>query len=166
MKRRTLVSAAPLGLAAFLLGCTALTPAAVQTAIQADTSALAGALATVPSLLAAAGVTVPASVTTQLNSVLAEINSNAAAIAAAATAPPNTVTTIVSDIKLVAGLVTPFFPEAAVIVPIVDAALSIGTTLLSEAGVSLASAGPLPPPKYTPDQARVILRNAAAGGKT
>lgn len=161
MKRRTVLTAAPLGLAGFLLACTALTPAAVQTQLQSDTAALAGALSTVPALLAAAGVTVPAGVTTQINNVLADINANAAAIASAATAPPNTVTTIVSDIKLVAGLVSPFFPAAAAVVPIIDAALSLGTVLLAGAGVSLAAAGPLPPPKYTPDQARLILRNAA-----
>jgi len=159
MKRRTLAS---FGFAALLFSCTSLTPAAVHTQVQADTAALAGALATVPAILAAAGVKVPAATLSDISNVLADINSNAAAIAAAATAPPSNVSTIVNDIKLVASLVSPFFPAAAAIVPIIDAALSIGTALLSGAGLASLAPGMLPPPKYTPDQARVILRNAAA----
>ena len=160
--RRALLTTTGLGLTAALAACASITPAAVQTQLQTDTAALAAALQTIPALLAQAGVTVDAATQAQIAKVLADINANAAAIAATVTAPPTNVTTIVSDINLVASLVTPFFPMAGVVVPIVDAALSIGSTLLGEAGIALASAAPLPTPKYSPAAARLILAGAAA----
>jgi hypothetical protein len=162
MKRRTLAS---FGLATLLLSCTSLTPAAVATALQTDTADLNAALQTLPAELTAAGVTVPAATLADITKVLADIQTNAAGIAAASTTSPTNASAIVSDINTVASLVSPFFPEAGLIVPIVDAAVSIGGSLLSEAGVSLAAA-PIagsyrPRSVYAPDAARGILHAQA-----
>jgi hypothetical protein len=169
MKRRSLFLAATGG-ALGLAGCTALTPAAVQTALQTDTADLAAALDTLPAELSAAGVTVPAATLADINNVISDINTNAAAIASAATTSPTSVSAIVGDITTVASLVEPFFPEAAAIVPLVDAAVSIGGTLLSEAGVSLAAAPAArkytPRTVYAPAAARAILHAQARKAKT
>lgn len=140
----------------FVAACTGTT--ASQLVI--DIQTIDAGLATLPALLAAAGVKVSAAVQAQINTALTDIDNQAQSIAAALTTPGVSAQAVVADIKLIAALVTPFFPQAATIVPLVEAAVSLIGTLLSLAGVT--GAAPAPPAKYSPDAARVILRAAAA----
>jgi hypothetical protein len=130
--------------------CTGLTASQATQDVQTIASGLS---AIVPDLQAV-GVTVPASVT----SALATLNADAGAFGTAATSAPST-TTIENDIKLVGTAVQPYYPQAPLVADLVEAAVSLGAAVLQEAGVTTAAAAA--PPKYTADQARLILRSAA-----
>ena len=161
MERRTALSSAAIGFTAALLGCTALTPAAAATALQTDTATLNAALQAMSGELKAANITVPPALT----AVLADLNTNATAIGTAITTPPTTVQAILGDIQTIATIATPFFPEIAVFEPLVNAALSMGSVLLADAGITLASAAPAVKPRYTAAEARLILAGMAAKAK-
>ncbi len=150
MNRRMLLVAAPV--IAFA-GCTSLTPSQLA----ADVQTVAAGLSALPGLLLQAGAKVSAAVQAQISAALADLQSNASAIAVAATTPIANVQAVVSDINLVGALVTPFFPAAAAIVPLVDAAVSLIGTILAEAGIVSSSTKAA---KYSPDQARLLLRRA------
>lgn len=131
------------------------TPSALQTYIEAiadGLSNLVGALSGVP------GVT--ADLLAKVQTELDIIRADAAQIASGLT-DPDTVRAIATAVGVIADFVTPFFPAAPIIAMALRAALALLPTILSLVGVSFA---PKTPPAFTPGQAYLILRGAAATG--
>ena len=98
---------------------------------------------------------------TQLQGYLATIKADAATIAAA-TATPATSVEIVQLVQTIAPIALSFVPGGGAIAAIVNAALSLAPQLLTDIGVTGATATSGPPPVYSVASARQILRSATA----
>ncbi len=130
--------------------------------IATDAGLIGAGISTLVAALQAAGVAVPQDALDKVNAAIADIQKNADAISGALDPAP-LLQQIMGGLKVVSTLLAPFFPYAPVAYQIVSAAVSLGTYLLSLAGVNVAS---VPRPAvslrpYSPDDAREILRNAA-----
>ena len=100
---------------------------------------------------------------TQLQGYLATVQADAKQIAASTATPATSVISeIVQIVQTIAPIALSFVPGGGAIVPIINAAVSLAPQLLADLGLSAATLNgqPLPTPKYTPDQARAILRGA------
>lgn len=128
-----------------------------QTQLQADVQALTDGVSQIIGFL---GGLAPADILAQVQKEIDIIKANAATIATAITPSPDTITAIKNAVSAIIPLVTPFFPVAPVVGMILNAALSLLPVILGAVGMS-AVALLAPGTRYTPDQARVILRGAA-----
>jgi hypothetical protein len=128
--------------------------------IQADAKLISDGLTSIFSTLPAAGVNIPPATTAQIQTALAQIQAAAADIATAASPQASIVTNLTSAVSVLSTLATPFFPAATPIGLALQAALALIPGLLAMVGASApasAAASSMPP-----DQARLILRGAAA----
>lgn len=148
-----------------LLGVTALVPLFTgcagsgpgPTQLQSDVEALADGLSQVVGFL---GGIAPADILAKVQAEIDIIKANAATIATAITPSADTITAIKNAVNAIVPLVTPFFAAAPVVGMIVNAALSLLPVILGAFGMPQV-AMIAPGTRYTPDQARVILRGAA-----
>ena len=100
----------------------------------------------------------PTAAVTQIEGYLATIQKDAAAIAAATTAPATgNVQEIAQAVQAIASVVLPLgaaVPGLAPFVPLIEAAISLLPAILAAVGVS---GGELTGQRYTPAEARLIL---------
>ena len=151
--RRTLCCATPaLALALAVTGCAGQTTTQLQADVTAISSGLAGVVA---ALRALPGNPVPASVIAQAETVIADIQGNAAAIASTLTPAPSIVQAIGTAVSTLDALVAPFFPQAPAVAAVVQAALALVPVVLASAGIAAAPLAA--PPRFTTAQARAIL---------
>ena len=147
-----------------LLGATALVPLAMagcatqtQTQLQADVTLIAHGLAGLSAALAALpGNPVPAATLAKVNAEIAVIETDAAAIASAATPQTNVVTGIAAAITAIVPLATPFFPAAPLVAGVLNAALALLPPIFAAAGIAAAPLN-MPTPTMSAAQARLIL---------
>ena len=165
LTRRRLLASTPVAGAAILTACTSTTnPVAVTSTVAQDADLIAGGLASaIATLQATSGVltTAQQATLTQLQGYLATIKADAATIAAA-TATPATSVEIVQLVQTIAPIALSFVPGGGAIVAIVNAALSLAPQLLTDIGVTGATATSGAPPVYSVASARQILRSATA----
>jgi hypothetical protein len=152
--RRSILAMA--GAAVALSACgTTITSSQLATDVQLIASGLSSAITAIAAIPG-----VPAATVTQLQGYLATIKTDAGQVAAAtASAGTNVVQEIASTVQTVAGIALPLIPGGSAIVPIINAAISLLPTILAAAGVTSATKTS---PVYSPEQARLILRAAAA----
>jgi len=157
MNRRTLIlgaSALPLLAVA---GCVT-APTASQ--LQTDVTLIANGLSGITSALAALpNSPVPASTLAQINAEIATVKADAAAIASAGSST-TLVTGLTAAVQAIVPLVTPFFPAAPLVAGVVQAAVSLISTVLAQAGIAGAAVG-APVPTMSPAQARLVLAKGA-----
>ncbi len=156
-RRRLLLATSGLVASVALAACsTANTvPSQVATDVQLIASGLSAAIAAVAAIPG-----VPAATVTQLQGYLATIQTDAAQVASAtASASTSTVQEIATTVQAVADVALPLIPGGAVAVPLINAAVSLLPSILTAFGITSATKRA---PVYTPDQARLILRAAAA----
>jgi hypothetical protein len=167
LTRRHLLASTPLAGAAILAACTSTTnPVAVTSTVAQDADLIAGGLASaIATLQATPGVltTAQQATLTQLQGYLATIKADAATIAAATATPATSVVSeIVQLVQTIAPIALSFVPGGGAIVAIVNAALSLAPQLLTDIGVTGATATSGAPPVYSVASARQILRSATA----
>lgn len=133
------------------------TPTQLQTDVETLADGVAGIVGALTSL--PANLQPSADVMAQIQAEIATIKADSAQIAAAASPDAGTIKQISAAVGVVAALVAPFFPAAPTVGMVVQAALSLLPVILAAIGVTGASEG-----KFTPDEARLILRGAAEGG--
>jgi|GEM_PF-3443728 hypothetical protein len=151
--RRSILAMAGAAVTLTACGTTTITASQLATDAQLIASGLASAITAI-----AAISSVPAATVTQLQGYLATIKADAATVAAAS-AGTSVVQEIASTVQTVADIALPLIPGGSAIVSIVNAAVSLLPTILAAAGVtSAAKTSPI----YSPEQARLILRGAAA----
>lgn len=142
-----------------LSGCSLIsstTPSQLQqdvTTLADGLSGIVGALQSLPANLQPSPDVV-AKIQTEIDAIKAD----AAAIGSTANPSSTTVQRISTAVGIVASLVGPFFPAAPMVAMVVQAALAILPVILSAVGIATAAAAPQ---KYTPGQARMILKGAA-----
>ena len=165
---RSCLVTAPVALAGagmVLQGCGTITAPTTVSAAATDANLIATGLASaitaiqaLPSLSTGQQATL-----VQLQGYLATIQADAKAIAATPTT--STAQEIVSVVTELAPLALSFVPGGSAIAAIVQAALALAPSLLTDLGVSgtaLTAHAASGAPFYTPDTARLILRGAAA----
>ena len=167
LTRRHLLASTPVAGAAILTACTSTTnPVAVTSTVAQDADLIAGGLASaIATLQATSGVltTAQQATLTQLQGYLATIKADAATIAAATATPATSVVSeIVQLVQTIAPIALSFVPGGGAIVAIVNAALSLAPQLLTDIGVTGATATSGAPPVYSVASARQILRSATA----
>lgn len=152
MKRRTLVLAIP---ALSLVGCATGTTTPAQ--FVADAKSLASALsATLPVILPLVTDSATANKISTYVADAANITTTLSSSASATTAV-SVAQQIIGDVQAVAPIVLALANLSPQTAAVINAALSLLPALAAQVGLS--SASPIAP-AYTPDQARVILRNA------
>jgi len=154
MKRRTILFGAASVSALALAGCAGQTPTQLQsdvTAISQGLSGIVSALKAIPS--------VPANIVAEAQTAISAIQTNAATIAAALTPQASVVQQIAQAVTTLSTLLTPFFPLSAPVAGVVQAALALVPVILAAVGVQSAGASLS---TMTPEQARLVLRAAAA----
>lgn len=155
LTRRALIGTT---LLAGFAGCTGL-PSAAQ--LQADVAGIAAGATTVLADARSAGVLTAAQVT-QAQAIVADINTNAAAIANAVQPQTSWVTAVTNGVVALSALLSPFFPTATPVGTLLAAVVSLVGTILQEAGVTGASPAWLAP-TMTPAEARGVLRIKVIG---
>jgi len=155
-RRSLLISTAGLVGAAALAGCSG----ATSDQLSNDVNLLVNGLSAVVVTLSDPALKVPAATLAQINAVLADLQSNAAAIGNALTPNTNTVQAIGNAVSALAALATPFFPLSSVVAMVVQAALALVPTILSfvHAPVPAGAAAN----SMNADQARLVLKAAPA----
>ena len=167
-----LLNAGAIGSMVLLGGCGAnswlgnLTASQLQTDVGTIASGLSGI---VNSLKALPGNLAPsADVIAKVETEIALIQSNAATIATSLAPSTATLQAIAGGVSTVAALLTPFFPAAPAIGAVVQAAVALISVVLTSTGVNPPAAAARTfaavPVRYTPDEARLILLDAAKSG--
>jgi phage-related protein len=134
-----------------VLGCatSSTTPSQLATDVNLIASGLAAAIASIQQIPGVASTTL-----TQLQADLTTIQADAAQVASA---PATSVVQAIGQaVQAVAALVLPLVPGGSSIEVTVQAALSLLPEIMAAAGVS----GATTTPKFTPEQARLILAAA------
>lgn len=156
-----------LGTSALVAGCstggtTTTTPPTVP-ALTTDVNLVASGFATLEAALAALpNDPVPATILAKINTEVATIQADAGTIASAISATSTSVVTgLTGAIQAVAALATPFFPAAPLVAGVVNAGMSLITTILAEAGITGAPLSGAPAPVMSVAQARLILAKGA-----
>lgn len=153
--RRTLFASG--GSLLLLSACTQNISPASAAAYAADANLIVSALASVVNAIAATPGVDPAKLQ-QLESYLTTLQGEATAISAAAqaaTSAASNVQKIASVVQALAPLALALVPRGSALIPVINAAVSMLPAVLAAAGVAGAE-GALSP-KYTPDEARIIL---------
>ena len=144
---------------AFLAGCNLLngTPTVSATIAQAvaDLQAIGTAIPTLESVLSGLSITVPANVNAAIQTIIMDAGKVATAVGANQT---SYVSAILAALPVLATFVTPLGLPAAVMA-LIDAAVSLAPSIAAAFGIT--GAAPNAVLRYTPDQARKILADAA-----
>ncbi len=149
--RRTLLCAAACVPAVTLLACSPQTASQLKNDVNLIASGLAAALNGIRRIPG-----IPPAILNQLNSYVATIQADAAAITSATPATP-TVQEIGQMVQAMASAALPFVPAGSVIEATIQAALSLLPVILAAVRVSGAALSAA----YQPDQARLILAAAS-----
>lgn len=165
LTRRALVSSACA--LALLTGCNLVNQSADQ--IKTDIETIAAGLA---GLATAASAFVPPNILAQVQTVVNQIEADAANIANSITgiSTNSLITDIANAVGVLGTLLAPFFPQAPVIAGIVQAAAALINFVVQTLGIGTPTPAmarfmkAAPSTAITPDAARLILRNAAATG--
>jgi hypothetical protein len=157
-RRRTLT----LILAAALAGCgqnNATPNAPSAPTIQSDVSLISSGLSgIVAAIQATPGVSLPANVAAQAQAILADIQANAAGIAASLTPGQKPIDAIKTAVNTLANLLDPYLAKAPGASALVQSALALLPVILAMAGLSAAGTRR---PTMAPEQARAVLRSRA-----
>jgi len=154
-RRRTLV----LILAAAVAGCgvggaNAPSEPTLQTDVTLISTGLSGIVA---SLQATPGINFPAAIAAQAQMILADIQANAAGIAASLTPGPDPVKAVATAVNTLANLLAPYLPQAPGVAALIQAALALIPIVLAMAGLS--GAVKTRRPAMAPEQARAVLKS-------
>ena len=155
MNRRTLLAASAL---LPFAGCSlaGTTPAQWAT----DLSLIASWMPNITSALGAMGTKISAATLAQVNTLAAEVQKDATAVATATanvvagTSAATYVQEAVTALEAIAGVVMPLFPASSPVLPIVEAILSLVPEIAAAAGLTAATVTPM---AFTPAQARALL---------
>jgi hypothetical protein len=166
MNRRQLNVAIPSLMLLGLARCSSSSTSTVSAAqITTDVQTLAAGLSGIAAeLQAVPGVNISAGTIAQINTEIAALNADAAQIATAAS-QSTVVGSVQSAVTALVGLVSPFFPAAAGIAAVVDAAVALVNFLVG--AVSGTATGAVAPVVYnrplpSVDAARATLKQHAA----
>lgn len=153
--RRTFV----LMLAFAAAGCSggANAPSSAPT-LQSDVTLISSGLSGIIALLQATpGVSLPPAIAAQAQMILADIQANAAGIAASATPGADPVKAISTAVNTLANILAPYLPQAPGVAALIQAALALLPVILAMAG--LTGAVKTRRPTMAPEQARAVLKS-------
>ena len=170
-RRRVLAAIGP---AMVLAGCSlsgcqllsGLTPSQLQT----DLTTLSDGLGALWNALSAAGAKLPADVLAKAQSAITALQANAQAIitaiqsGASVSSVASVFSALLSGINALVPIVATFYPPATAIGAAVSAAVVLVQIILQEAGIGTPAPAAAALAPGAADNARSILRNAAAGG--
>lgn len=149
--------AAPLALSA----CAGnVTPSQATTDVQAIANGLSGIVA---ALKALPGNPVPAATLAKIQTEIDAIKADAASIGTAVTPSGTIAQDISAAVAAIVPLATPFFPAAPAVAAVINAAVALVPVVLAAVGIQAQHAAAAPA-EFSPDQARLVLRDAAING--
>lgn len=142
-------------------GCSGGANAPSAPTLQSDVTLISSGLSGIIALLQATpGVSLPPAIAAQAQAVLADIQANAAGIAASAAPGTDPVKAISTAVNTLANMLAPYLPQAPGVAALIQAALALIPVILTMAG--LTGAVKTRRPTMAPEQARAVLKSRLA----